>query len=130
MPSISFLVDENVPWDIVVFLRMRGHQVHYVGETFMKGSPDLLLLSTAEVNGYVIVTFDKDFRQLIRQLPIGVRKRTERMAGRISFTCKETVAIERTRDLIEIIEAHYDFAVMQNKRFVLQISETSITSSL
>jgi hypothetical protein len=130
MRPIVFLVDENAPRDIVTFLESRGHEVHYVGETFVKGSPDLLLLSAAEVNGYVIITFDKDFKQLIRQLPVGVRRRTERMAGRISFSCKETVAISRIQELIGIIEAHYDFAVEQNKRFVVQMSETSITSSL
>ena len=130
MPTISFLVDENVPNDIVLFLRDRGHTVYYVGDTFVKGSPDQVLHFAAELNGLVVLTFDKDFKRLVQQLPAGSRTSTRRSAGRISLTCTEIVAVSRIRQLISLIEAHYEFALAEDRRLILQISETTIMSSV
>lgn len=73
MDPIAFLADENMPAQVVEFLRARGHVVYPVGESFAKASPDPLLVAAAEVNGLVVLTFDRDFRSLIRQLPPGIR---------------------------------------------------------
>ena len=126
-PSIRFLVDENVPVDVITFLRERQHVVLPVGEYFAKSSPDVLLAAAAEIEGLVIVTFDRDFRRLVRQLPSGVRTQAAHHAGRISVTCTETELLGRRRTLIDVIEVHYAFSQRQGHRLIMQISATSYT---
>ncbi|HEX7102693.1 MAG TPA: DUF5615 family PIN-like protein, partial [Nitrolancea sp.] len=72
-PRIRFLVDENVPAGVSTFLRDRGHDVFPVGEYLAKGSPDQLLTVAAELEGMVVITFDRDFKRLITQMPHGSR---------------------------------------------------------
>lgn len=74
-----------------------------------------------------MVTFDRDFKRLIRRFPEGTRSRFERHAGRISFTCNERDAEIRIEELLEVIEFHYAIANRQGKRFVMQISKSSVT---
>ena len=124
MPIIRFLVDENVPIEVVTFLRERRHAVLPVGEYLAKSSPDELLATAAEVEGLVIITFDKDFKRLV---PHGVRRRTERRAGRISVTCKETELLGRLEELIDVIEFNYERSQRQGIRLIMQISKTTYT---
>jgi hypothetical protein len=126
-PPIRFLVDENVPAGVTTFLRDRGHEVFPVGEYLTKGSPDQLLIAAAEREGMVVITFDRDFKRLVKQLPRGSRGRFERGTGRISLTLEEPQALGRIRDLIETIEFLYRQANRSGNRFVLQISATSMT---
>lgn len=109
------------------FLRDRGHAVETVGEAFAKGSPDALLLSSAELFEWVVVTFDKDFKRLIQQVPVGGRGRINRRAGRISLSCREHEVRARFQELIEVIELAYELASRQGKRLIMQISLTSYT---
>lgn len=127
MVCIRFLVDENVPISIIYFLRDRGHIVDPVGETFAKSSPDALLMVAAEINGLVVVTFDKDFRQLIRQFPEGTRTRAKHLSGRITLKCREDEAHARIEAEIEAIEWGYTQAQQRQRRFIMQISTTGIT---
>jgi hypothetical protein len=124
---VRFLVDENVPAGVTAFLRERGHDVLPVGEYLAKGSPDQLLTIAAEMEGLVIITFDRDFKRLVKQLPHGSRGRFERSAGRISLSLPEPQALERTRAVIESVEFHYRQAHRSGNRFVIQISATSMT---
>lgn len=126
-PRIRFLVDENVPAGVSTFLRDRGHDVFPVGEYLAKGSPDQLLTVAAELEGMVVITFDRDFKRLITQMPHGSRGRFERGAGRISLALEEPQALGRIRDLIETIEFLYWRANRSGNRFVLQVSATSMT---
>jgi predicted nuclease of predicted toxin-antitoxin system len=124
---MRFLIDENAPIDLVYFLRDRGHEAEYVGEAFAKSSPHGLLLSAAEIHGYIVITFDKDFKRLLRQVPAGRKTVVEKMAGRISFSCRESQCLPRLRELIDHVEQSYEFATSRWKRFVIQISQTSVT---
>jgi hypothetical protein len=125
-PPIRFLVDENVPAGVTAFLRERGHDVFPVGEYLAKGSPDQLLMVAAEVEGMVVITFDRDFKHLVKQMPRGSRGRFERGAGRISLALEEPRALGRLRELIETIELLYWQANRSGNRFVLQVSATSM----
>jgi len=106
-PPIRFLIDENVPAAVSTFLRGRGHAVFPVGEYLAKGSPDALLTLAAEHEGLVVITFDRDFKRLAKQLPHGSRGRFERGAGRISLVLEEPQALRRIEELIETIEFHH-----------------------
>ena len=61
---MRLLADENVPRPIVAWLRDTGHDVLYAAES-RKQTSDADLLAEAESQGYVVVTEDKDFGELI-----------------------------------------------------------------
>jgi len=61
---MRILADENVPRPIVTWLRDTGHDVLYSAES-RKQTPDADLLAEAEAQGYIVLTGDKDFGELI-----------------------------------------------------------------
>jgi predicted nuclease of predicted toxin-antitoxin system len=61
---MRILADEDVPRPIVAWLRDTGHDVLYSAES-RKQTPDADLLAEAEAQGYIVLTEDKDFGELI-----------------------------------------------------------------
>ncbi len=60
----TFLADENIPLYVVKQLRKEGYKVISVTEEFA-GSSDEKILELSSRNKWVIITFDKDFGELI-----------------------------------------------------------------
>ena len=58
---MRFLIDENLPTDVVDVLQSAGHEVIYVPHTSLRTSPDGTLNEFALQGDYVIVTRDLDF---------------------------------------------------------------------
>ena len=48
MPTIPFLIDEDVPESVAQFLRSRGHIIHYVRELSLAGSPDHIVAAAGD----------------------------------------------------------------------------------
>jgi predicted nuclease of predicted toxin-antitoxin system len=67
---MRFLADENFPLDSVRRLRDEGHDVLAAAES-LPGSRDEAVLSLAAREGRVLLTFDRDYGELIyrRELP-------------------------------------------------------------
>jgi len=64
---MRFLADENIPGNIVDSLRRAGHDVRWI-RTDAPGCSDLDVLNLARRDQRVILTFDKDFGQLVFSL--------------------------------------------------------------
>ena len=62
--SFSFLADENIPLSAIRKLRKEGYGIISVVEEYKKAS-DRKILELSLKNKWVIVTFDKDFGELI-----------------------------------------------------------------
>lgn len=60
---MRILADENFPRIAVEELRSRGHDVIWVCDE-LRGSSDKMLLDFAQMEGRVVITFDKDFGEL------------------------------------------------------------------
>jgi predicted nuclease of predicted toxin-antitoxin system len=60
---MRLLADENFPGPAVRALRSLGHDVAYAKET-MRGAPDRAVLRSAQAEGRVLLTCDKDFGEL------------------------------------------------------------------
>lgn len=60
---MRILANENVAGEAVSALRERGHDVAWVRED-APGSSDTVVLSRAQAEGRIVVTFDKDFGEL------------------------------------------------------------------
>ena len=65
--------NENIPEACVVRLRQAGHDVLWIRET-TPGSPDNVVLALAASEDRLLITFDKDFGELIS----GVARRHRR----------------------------------------------------
>ena len=61
---MRILLNENVPLPAVEALRQGGHDVLWA-RTAMPGAPDPLVLDRARAEGRILVTFDKDFGELV-----------------------------------------------------------------
>lgn len=126
MPPIRFLIDENIPESVGHFLAERGHYVFFAREALGVSSPDPLIAFSAETEGLVVVTHDRDFRRFSRLLPVGFRQQFQRGAGRVSVEVIETRALTRVQEEIDAIEFHYAQAVKTRRRLMLRINETGI----
>jgi predicted nuclease of predicted toxin-antitoxin system len=60
----KFLANENVPVEAVQAARQQGHDLEAVGE-IEPGASDDVVLDRARTSGRVLVTFDKDFGNLV-----------------------------------------------------------------
>ena len=56
--------NENIPEDCVLRLRQSGHDVLWIRET-APGSPDQHVMAHAAEEGRLLITFDKDFGELV-----------------------------------------------------------------
>lgn len=65
--------DENVPGDAVAELRRRKHDVLWIRES-APGSADEAVLATAQTEARLLVTFDKDFGELVFQRGVGASR--------------------------------------------------------
>ncbi len=62
--SHIFLADENIPLSVIEQLRKEGCKIISVTEEF-KRSSDKKLLELSSGNRWILITFDKDFGELI-----------------------------------------------------------------
>ena len=60
---MNFLADENFPGDAVAALRLQGHDVCWV-RTESSGISDPEVLTRAQTENRILLTFDKDFGEL------------------------------------------------------------------
>jgi predicted nuclease of predicted toxin-antitoxin system len=61
---MRILLNENVPGASVEALQRHGHDVLWA-RTVMPGAPDSIVLARASTEGRLLVTFDKDFGELV-----------------------------------------------------------------
>lgn len=61
---MNILADENVDAAIVLLLRSQGHDVLWMVE-HAPGTPDPKILTLAQAQQRIIVTFDRDFGELV-----------------------------------------------------------------
>jgi predicted nuclease of predicted toxin-antitoxin system len=64
---IRFLANENIPQPSVLSLRADGHDVYAVVEQ-MPGATDREVLAVAASEGRIILTFDRDYGELLFRL--------------------------------------------------------------
>jgi predicted nuclease of predicted toxin-antitoxin system len=61
---MNFVADEGIDAQIVMQLRQEGHSVWYVAE-MSPGMPDTAVLDLANQENAILLTFDKDFGDLV-----------------------------------------------------------------
>lgn len=64
-----FLSDENIPPKVVEFLRNKGYKVKDVREENLNGISDDALINLAKKEGFILITFDKHFGNILLYPP-------------------------------------------------------------
>lgn len=123
---MRLLIDQNVPDSVAQFFRERGHDVQLVRETLGRAAPDQLIAITAELQGVIIVTFDKDFGRFKKLLPEGQRQGFVSGAGVIHLAMRETRGVARLRDEIEMIEIYVDRATRAGRLVRIRLTDTTM----
>ena len=104
--AMQFLLDNNVPDSVALLLRESGHVVRLVREILLPDSPDPLVATVSEKNGWILVSSDHDFDRISPRIPRGSKKRFKRLS-RVSLRCSEYQAAERLkRCMPHILLAH------------------------
>ena len=120
------LIDENVPNSVARFFVERGHDVHFVRDLLPAGSPDPVIAVVGDRLSAIVVTWDRDFEQIVKRVPEGNRTPFRRL-GRISFRCNETKGRQLVERWIDHIEFHYQRALNADDfRMILQIQESGL----
>ena len=125
---IPLLIDENVPESVTTFLRERGHDIKYVRELSLAGSPDPIVAAAGDRLEAVVVTFNhRDFKKLAARVAKGGEARLRRL-GRINLRCREPKGRQRIEQVIDIIEMEYERANRRrDKRLLIDVTETTVS---
>jgi predicted nuclease of predicted toxin-antitoxin system len=120
------LIDENVPASVADFFASRGHEIKFVRELLPAGTPDPVIATIGDRLSAVVVTWDRDFDQLVRRIPEGNRTRFRRL-GRISFRCNPVNGRMLLERWIEMIELQFTLASRNpDVRMIAQIQESGV----
>ena len=120
------LIDENVPNSVAEFLAARGHDVRFVRDLFPAGTPDPVIATIGDRLAAIVVTWDRDFEDLVKRIPEGNRAKFRRL-GRLSFRCNEVRGRELIEKWIESDEFHYQQAMRRGDfRMIVQIQENAL----
>lgn len=124
---MRLLIDENVPLSVATFFQRRGHEVIFVRDVLLPGTPDPVVAAIGDQMDAIVVTWNqKDFRELAARAPAGTRRRLRNL-GRISFRCNETRGRGRIEQVIDYIEFEYEQCqTRSDPRLIMEIGESFI----
>jgi predicted nuclease of predicted toxin-antitoxin system len=74
---LNFLPDENIPFSATATLHEQGYVAHHVRDLGLLGASDETIYDRAQEEGWVIVTRDLDFGNLL-DYPLGTHFGTAR----------------------------------------------------
>ena len=66
--ELRFLIDENLPFSLVEFLRSRGFTAYRLKDIGLEGEEDDKIAYYAFKNSFILITLDKDFGYIYHQL--------------------------------------------------------------
>jgi hypothetical protein len=122
---LKFLTDNCVPDSVGRALIEAGHEVILLRDILPTNSADPLVARVAELNGAILVSFDRDFKTLAPRIGIGQQR--FRRLSRIGFRCAEPEAAQRLKVALALIEFEWTAAqAAADKRMIVEIGPTYI----
>lgn len=95
---MNFLANENIPFRSIEILRASGHDVTAVAEDF-PGAADTEVLTRARSEERIILTFDRDYGELVFRLRLPVP------AGVVYFRFVPLLPEEPAKRLLQVLGA-------------------------
>jgi predicted nuclease of predicted toxin-antitoxin system len=122
---VLLLIDEDVPQSVADFFAARGHQVTFVRDILLPGTPDAAIAAVGDEMEAIVVTWNqRDFRRFASRVPKGARQSFRRL-GRISFRCNQLRGRIRVEQVIESIEFEYEQSQrLRDTRLIMEIGES------
>jgi len=99
-------MDNCVADSVGKLLGKSGHDVALLRDHMPPDTKDPIVAMTCAMNGRVLVTHDKDFRELSKKLTISKKKSAK--LHRVSLRCSEPDAASRMKEALSVIEAEWD----------------------
>jgi len=100
---MQLCANENVPGDCVFALRQMGHDVLWIRES-APGARDLTVLAVAQSEDRLLITFDKDFGELVYRLGATASR------GVVLFRLPKSSPDFIARRVSQIIESRADWS--------------------
>ena len=110
-----FLLDENIPADVVDVLVASGHRAEFIRQYVPTGSPDPLIATISEELAAILISFDGDFQKIAPRIPVGHRARFRKLC-RIWMRCSEPQAAKRLASALDLIVSEYSLAQKRNDK--------------
>ncbi len=119
---MRILANENFPEEAVVALRKRGHDVAWI-RIEAPGSSDRMVIERARAEARLIITFDKDFGELV------FRSKLPAACGIVLFRIAAPSSAYVARAAVAALESRTDwagnFAVVEERRIRMRPLPTS-----
>jgi hypothetical protein len=122
---MRFLVDQNIPVSVASVLLDRGFDTQHVRHVLRPDSPDQLIAYLAIQENFIILTHDKDFRNINALTPHGYRKRLK-MADRVILGPTSIHAAPRMAQVLDLVISMHQWAVSTRSQFRVDITAISI----
>lgn len=121
-----FLIDQNVQEAVHVYLLSRGYESFRSRDLSGVDAPDDIVAFIANSDGLVLITHDRDFRDISRLLPETQRGQFRRGAGQLLLQVPENRAVELIEDLWPSILFHFHDAQTRRIRFQMRMNLTGV----
>lgn len=104
--SIPFFTDQNVPDSAGNTLVRAGHSLTRLRDVMATTTADPTIAVACSQSGHVLVSHDKDFRQVARRLNI-TQRQYQNSLHRILLACPEPDAATRLTAALSLIESEW-----------------------
>lgn len=122
---MRFLLDQNIPVSVARVLTERGHETQHVRDVLRPDSPDQLIAFLAIQENFIILTHDKDFKNINASSPRGYARRMK-LADRIILGPTSVKAAPRLEQVLDLLIAMHDWADANGRQYRVDISAVSV----
>lgn len=122
--EIPFFTDQNVPDSVGRNLVSAGHGLTRLRDVMDTNTADPIIYVACSRSGHVLVTHDKDFRDLSRRLKVTQRQYHNSM-HRIQLSCAEPESANRIMDALSLIEAEWRLTA-EGRPMVIEVTSKFI----
>ena len=124
--SIPFFMDNCVADSVGKLLRNAGHDVAFLRDHLPADTKDPIVAMTCAMNARVLVTHDKDFKEISKKLAIS--KKSSGQLHRVFFRCSEPNAAARMKEALSVIESEWARTKASGGKLqmVVEITEVAI----
>lgn len=131
MPAavIRFFTDHNVAASVGQAIQERGHHLTQLREAMLIRTKDPIIEIACSHSGQVLVSHDRDFKELKPRLNVNDRTPVTRLGfvklHKIHLECPEYEAAARMKEAFSLIEAEWEL-ITPVRPMVIQIRSSSI----
>ncbi len=122
--SIPFFMDNCVADSAGKLLEKAGHDVAFLRDYMPSNTKDPIIAMTCAMNARVLVSHDKDFKEISKTFALSKRKTGQ--LHRVSLRCSEPNAAGRLQEALSVIEAEWARMQQSGGQMLVEITEVAI----